>query len=64
MKDNRKLAKCKPLDESNKEAEFTANIINALSDKIREVLKNHPINIERRNKGEPYTNLLLMRGCG
>lgn len=43
---------------------FTADLINALSEKIREILRNHPINIERRNQGLPYTNLLLMRGCG
>lgn len=49
LKDNKLLLKCKPIDESNKEAVLTANLINSLSDKIREVLRNHPINIDRKN---------------
>ena len=64
LKDNKKVLQCKPLDDTNKEAVFTANLINALSLKIREILKSHPINVERKAQGKHYTNLLLLRGCG
>jgi 2,3-bisphosphoglycerate-independent phosphoglycerate mutase len=64
LKDNKKILKCKPLDETNQDAVFTANLVNTLSDKIRDTLKNHPINLERKNQGLPFTNLLLLRGCG
>jgi len=27
-------------------------------------LQDHEINVKRREQGLPYTNLLLLRGCG
>lgn len=36
----------------------------ATSDAIRKCLNNHPINIERKEKGLSYTNVILLRGCG
>ena len=36
----------------------------ALSDTIIVTLREHPINVERRNLGLPYTNFLTLRGCG
>ncbi|CDW91572.1 -bisphosphoglycerate-independent phosphoglycerate [Stylonychia lemnae] len=48
LKDYKKLLQCKAVDENNKEAVFTANLINALSQEIRKILSNHPINLERQ----------------
>ena len=64
LKDNKKILKCRAVDETNQDAVFTADLINALSEKIREVLRNHPINTERKQQGKHYTNLLTLRGCG
>ena len=64
LKDNKVLLKCFPTDEKDENSIFTARLVNALSDEIRNILKNHTINTERRDKGLPYTNLLLLRGCG
>ena len=27
-------------------------------------MRNHPINVERKSKGLPYTNFVTLRGCG
>ena len=64
LKDNRKLVDCKTIDETNKEAIFTAQLVNALSKAITELLVNHPINKERREQGLTNTNVVLLRGCG
>ena len=64
LKDNKKLLECLPTDDQDPNSVFTAKLINALSDEIRNILKNHPINLDRKAKGMPYTNLLLLRGCG
>ena len=45
-------------------AQVTAEIVNELSDEIRKILKTHPLNLERRRRGKPVANALLLRGCG
>jgi len=45
LKDNKKLLKCFPTDEEDPAAVLTANLVNALSEEIRKILSNHPINI-------------------
>jgi 2,3-bisphosphoglycerate-independent phosphoglycerate mutase len=41
LKDNKSLLLCEPTDISDSESVFTANLVNALSNKIRETLKSH-----------------------
>ncbi|ADC64358.1 phosphonopyruvate decarboxylase-related protein [Ferroglobus placidus DSM 10642] len=56
-----KVKRCVPLD---KEAEFTAKIVNEFMEKAHEILENHPFNIERERRGELKANVLLLRGAG
>jgi 2,3-bisphosphoglycerate-independent phosphoglycerate mutase len=60
----RSLPKVEPTLKNNENAIFTANLIQILSEEIRLKLKNHHLNIERKNKGLTYTNFLTLRGCG
>jgi len=58
-----KIKKCKVLeDEEN--AQYSANIVNEFLEKAYDVLKNHPINVERVRKGLLPANFLLIRGPG
>lgn len=53
----------KPL-KKDKSSEKTAKILNELLKKIEKLWGNHPINIERKKKGIPEANYLLIRGAG
>lgn len=57
------LLKSKPLDDS-KEAQYTANVVNALSDAFRKALSQHPINQKRKEEGKELANVILLRGPG
>ncbi len=46
------------------EAEKTARVLNKFVKLAHEILDNHPVNIERKNKGLPPANILLPRGAG
>ncbi len=59
----RKVVHSKPLDEEENTF-YSANIINEFLDKAFEVLKDHPINVERKRKGFMPANYLLIRGAG
>ncbi|KAK8837730.1 hypothetical protein M9Y10_036265 [Tritrichomonas musculus] len=61
--DNKPLEKSRPLDDS-KEAKYTSNIVNALSDTFRRALQSHPINKERSAQGKEPANVILLRGPG
>ncbi|EFA80865.1 hypothetical protein PPL_06454 [Heterostelium album PN500] len=63
LKDNLPLLRAQSLDGS-KEAEFTARLVNELSDVIRAALEKHPINAERAKEGLALANVVLLRGCG
>ena len=52
-----------PTDNS-KEAKRTAETLNKFLKNSHEILKNHPINKERRQAGTPEANYLLVRGAG
>ncbi|MBM4054244.1 MAG: 2,3-bisphosphoglycerate-independent phosphoglycerate mutase [Planctomycetes bacterium] len=52
-----------PLDKSI-EAKHTARVLNVFLKKAYEILQKHPLNEERRKKGEPAANYLLVRGAG
>jgi 2,3-bisphosphoglycerate-independent phosphoglycerate mutase len=58
-----KVSEIKPLDESLK-ARLTAEILKELMQKFREVLKHHPVNMERVKRGLPPANVILCRGAG
>jgi len=64
LKDNKKLLQSFPIDPEDPDCVHTAKLINALSNEIRRILSAHPINTERKAQGLPYTNLVLLRGCG
>jgi 2,3-bisphosphoglycerate-independent phosphoglycerate mutase len=59
----RKTLEVKPLNNSV-EAKFTAEVLNELAQKFREVLKSHPVNREREARGQPPANFVLFRGAG
>lgn len=61
--DNLPLLKSEPLDDT-KEARYTADIVNALSDTFRRTLENHPINKQRVAEGKEPANVILLRGPG
>ena len=64
LKDNKALLKVEALHAKDAKASFTAGLVNALSDGIRECLREHPINVERREKGQTWSNVVLLRGAG
>eukprot|EP00798_Chlamydomonas_sp_ICE-L_P006636 gene6636-3293_t len=43
---------------------MTARLVNELSDGIRKVLEDHPLNLERVASGLNSANVVLLRGCG
>jgi len=61
LKDNKQILSCQPLEDSE-EALITSQVVQATSDAIRDCLRNHPINIERKSQGLSYTNVILLRG--
>lgn len=61
--DDRPLARSHPLDDTP-EANYTANVVNALSDTLRGALHDHPINKERIADGKEPANVILLRGPG
>ncbi len=52
-----------PLDDSP-EARKTADILNKVVPKTYEMLKDHPVNLERIENGEPPANIVIPRGAG
>jgi 2,3-bisphosphoglycerate-independent phosphoglycerate mutase len=46
------------------EAKWTADIVNRISRQVIEVLNDQPVNRERRKKGLPPGNAILIRGAG
>lgn len=58
-----RVLEAKPLDGSS-EAKLTANIVNELTREFHKVLKEHPVNKERVNRGLPLANIVLCRGAG
>jgi len=58
-----KVLKSKALVD-NENAIKTAEVLNKLTLRTYELLKNHPLNIERVRKGLPPANIVLLRGAG
>jgi len=57
------VKKCVPLEEGEKELK-TANIVNAFVSQSYDILNEHPVNKERRERGELPANIILLRGAG
>jgi len=61
--DGKKFKEVVGLDGSS-EADKTAAILNKVIQKSYDLLKDHPINLERTKNGEPSANIVLPRGAG
>jgi len=61
--DGKKVKNVVGLDDSP-EAKRTAIILNKVIQKSYELLKDHPINLKRKQNGEPPANIVLPRGAG
>lgn len=61
--DGKEWTKVKPLDQT-REAQKTADILNQVVERSYELLKNHPLNLERIDNGENPANIILPRGAG
>jgi len=57
------IPQCVPLDESN-EARQSADLVNQFAEGAHQILETHQVNIERRKRGSPPANFLLMRDAG
>jgi len=58
-----KVSDVKPLDDSSG-AKLTAEIVNELMRGFHKILKDHPVNEERVERGAPPANMILCRGAG
>jgi 2,3-bisphosphoglycerate-independent phosphoglycerate mutase len=54
---------CKPIKKS-KTAAQTAKLLNEFSNRAYDVLRAHPVNIKRKERGDRPANFLLMRDAG
>jgi 2,3-bisphosphoglycerate-independent phosphoglycerate mutase len=57
------VQECKPLKEGE-DARETAAVVNKFVRLSYEILNDHPVNEERRRRGELPANILLLRGAG
>ena len=53
-----------PEGENTPEAQFTAEICNEFCRQTAEILKNHPVNLARKDTGQNPANVVLIRGAG
>ena len=63
LKDNLPLLRAAPTDGTERAAR-TADVVNEVSDAMRSMLRDHPINLERAREGKSPANCVLLRGCG
>ncbi len=59
----RRIVECIPLEDTE-EAKLTAMLVNEFTTKSIEILKNHPVNIERKRRGKLPANAVLLRDAG
>jgi 2,3-bisphosphoglycerate-independent phosphoglycerate mutase len=57
------VPKCVPLNKTKAAAE-SAKLLNQFAAEIHNVLKHHPVNVRRRERGDLPANFLLMRDAG
>ncbi len=58
-----KISPCKPLDDEEN-SQYASNIVNEFLEKAFEILNNHPVNENRRKRGELPANFIFVRGAG
>lgn len=63
IKSSNKIIKCKPLDDEEN-SQYTSNVVNEFLEKAFDILDKHPVNENRRKRGELPANFLLVRGAG
>lgn len=63
IKTSNKIIKCKSLDDEEN-SQYTANIVNEFLEKAFDILDKHPVNENRRKRGELAANFILVRGAG
>ncbi|MBQ7257878.1 MAG: 2,3-bisphosphoglycerate-independent phosphoglycerate mutase [Abditibacteriota bacterium] len=59
-----KVLVCKPIDPNDEASARTAKAVNFFVQKSYEILKDHPVNLERIEKGLNPANVILPRGGG
>jgi 2,3-diphosphopglycerate-independent phosphoglycerate mutase len=64
LKDNLVILKCESTEPEDADSVYTADLIEAISGKITDVLIKHPINAKRKQKGLTYSNMITLRGAG
>jgi 2,3-bisphosphoglycerate-independent phosphoglycerate mutase len=57
------IPKCVPLNKT-KTAAQTAQLLNQFAAQVHEALRDHPVNLRRRDRGDRPANFLLMRDAG
>lgn len=62
-KETKNIGNCKPLDETEN-TQYTVSVVNEFLAKAHEILKKHPVNIRRKERGLLPANYLLIRGAG
>lgn len=62
-KEINKIRECSPKDD-DENSRYTANVVNEFLTQAYEILKNHPVNEERKRRGLMPANYLLVRGAG
>ncbi|KAM0682247.1 hypothetical protein MDAP_002479 [Mitosporidium daphniae] len=63
LKENFPLLVCVPTATGDQDAEFTCKLVNCISVSITRLLKELPLNEERRKDGLPPLNVVLFRGA-
>ncbi|MFA6709998.1 MAG: 2,3-bisphosphoglycerate-independent phosphoglycerate mutase [Candidatus Methanomethylophilaceae archaeon] len=58
------LTQIKVCEGEDAEAQFTAGVVNKFVRLSYEIMKNHPVNLRRREQGMHEANILLPRGAG
>ncbi|MDO8623267.1 MAG: alkaline phosphatase family protein [archaeon] len=58
-----KLKICRAMDDEDN-SQYTANVVNEFLNQAYEILDKHPVNEQRRKKGLPPANYILVRGAG
>ncbi len=58
-----KISKCKGMDDDENTL-YTVNIVNEFLEKAHEILKDHPVNLDRIKRGLMPANYLMVRGAG
>lgn len=58
-----KIRNCKPTDDDENTI-YSVNIVNEFLTKVKDVLKKHPVNLDREKRGLLSANYILVRGAG